>query len=82
MLDEEEGKVEGHCDPVCGPEMLTECLDRLDRVVRVALDLHPASSGPEPALEPYPAHDAGPELDTEADHLSLAPVKGVRAGHP
>src|SRR5467141_505841 len=48
--------------------MLTERLDGLDRVVRVALYLHRASSGPEPALEPYPAHGAGPELDTEAGH--------------
>src|SRR2546430_842469 len=48
--------------------MLTERLDGLDRVVRVALYLHRASSGPEPALEPYAAHGAGPELDTEAGH--------------
>src|SRR3989475_7527413 len=48
--------------------MLTERLDRLDRVVRVALYLHYAGSEREPALEPYPAHGAGPELDTEAGH--------------
>jgi len=48
--------------------MLTECLDRLRRVRRVAVDLYHAGSESKPALESHTAQGAGPELDAEASH--------------
>ena len=71
-LHEEEGNVEGYGNSACGPEMLTERLNRLRRVRRVALDLHDAGSGSEPALESHTAQGAGPELDAEAGHHGCA----------
>ena len=61
-------ELDGHGDPTCGPKVLTEGLDRLGRVLRVALHLSHTGSGPVPAVEPHPAQRARPDFDTEAGH--------------